>query len=280
MSTSVPSGLRATWRPCAAIGGRLQQLPGQRLHGGVVAVGLVGLEHRELGIVGCVSALVAEDPADLVDPLDAADDQPLQVQLQRDAQVQVQVEGIDMGGERPRVRAAVQRLQHRASRPPGSPVHEVPRVPTGLRRRASRPSAERPGWSASPGSAGAPGTRSSVRPLCLSGSGRSALAVIANESARIDSSPRRDEITSPVTPTWSPRSTSAFQSASACSPDPVERHHHLDLAGAVPHGSEAELAAVAGEHDPPGDADYLAGGRIGGQVAELARTSAIVCVRG
>jgi hypothetical protein len=44
------------------------------------------------------------------------------------------------------------------------------------------------------------------------------LAVIANESASTDSSPDREVITSPVTPTWSPRSTSRFHAASASSP--------------------------------------------------------------
>ncbi len=42
--------------------------------------------------------------------------------------------------------------------------------------------------------------------------------MIAKLSASTDSSPRRDEITSPSTPTWSPRSTSRFQSASMSSP--------------------------------------------------------------
>ena len=69
--------------------GVLDQLPGKRGHRVVVAVGLVRLEHRELGVVGGVHALVAEFPADLVDLLDAADDQPLEVKLQRDAQEQL-----------------------------------------------------------------------------------------------------------------------------------------------------------------------------------------------
>ena len=55
----------------------------------------------------------------------------------------------------------------------------------------------------------------------MSGSGRSDLAVIANESASTESSPDRDVMTSPVTPTWSPRSTSRFHAASASSPTPA-----------------------------------------------------------
>ena len=58
----------------------------------------------------------------------------------------------------------------------------------------------------------------SVSPACFSGSGRSDLAVIAKESASTESSPDREVITSPVTPTWSPRSTSRFHAASASSP--------------------------------------------------------------
>ena len=54
--------------------------------------------------------------------------------------------------------------------------------------------------------------------MCTFGSGRSALAAIAQPSAITDSSPRRDVITSPWTKTWSPRSTLAFQRASSSSP--------------------------------------------------------------
>jgi hypothetical protein len=41
---------------------------------------------------------------------------------------------------------------------------------------------------------------------------------MAKVSASTESSPRREEMTSPSTPTWSPRSTSRFQAASAASP--------------------------------------------------------------
>ena len=41
---------------------------------------------------------------------------------------------------------------------------------------------------------------------------------MAKESARTESSPLRDEMTSPSTPTWSPRSTSCFHDASASGP--------------------------------------------------------------
>jgi hypothetical protein len=58
----------------------------------VVDVRLVPLDHRELGVVLEVDAFVAEDAADLVDLLEPADDQPLQRQLERDAQEEILVE--------------------------------------------------------------------------------------------------------------------------------------------------------------------------------------------
>ena len=55
----------------------------------VVRVGLVPLDHGELGRVLVGDALVAEVAAQLVDALEAADDQPLEVELGRDAEVEV-----------------------------------------------------------------------------------------------------------------------------------------------------------------------------------------------
>ncbi len=78
-----------------------------------VGVGLVPLEHRELGLVLVRDALVAEVLADLVHLLEPADDQPLQVQLGRDPQVEVGVELVRVRDERPRERAAVAGLEHR-----------------------------------------------------------------------------------------------------------------------------------------------------------------------
>ncbi len=79
----------------------------------VVAVGLVELEHRELRRVRGVHALVAEDAADLEDPVDPADHEPLEVELQRDAQRHVEVERVEVRRERSCSRASVHRLQHR-----------------------------------------------------------------------------------------------------------------------------------------------------------------------
>ena len=87
--------------------GRDDHALGQVHHVVVVGEGLVGLQHRELGVVPGVDALVAEHPPDLEHPLHPADDEPLEVQLQRDPQVQVDVEGVVVGDERPRRRPAL-----------------------------------------------------------------------------------------------------------------------------------------------------------------------------
>ena len=94
-------------------GGLGDQALGDVDHLRVVGERLVELHHRELGVVARGDALVAEDPTDLEHSLHAADDQPLEVQLERDAQVQLHVEGVVVGDERPGVGAAGLEVQHR-----------------------------------------------------------------------------------------------------------------------------------------------------------------------
>ena len=71
----------------------------------VVRVRLVELARRELRVVREVDALVAELAADLVDAVDAADDEHLQVELRRDAHeellAQVVVPGLERLGRGP-----------------------------------------------------------------------------------------------------------------------------------------------------------------------------------
>ena len=122
MSYSCPSARRATGAPYAATAAFWISSRVRVADRVVVAVRLVRLQHGELGVVGGVHALVAEDPADLVDLLDPADDQPLEVKLQRDPQVQLHVVGVDPGDERARVGAAVHRPAAPASPPRGSPA--------------------------------------------------------------------------------------------------------------------------------------------------------------
>ena len=95
-------------------GGVLHELLDERADGVVVAVGLVCLDHGEFRGVGGVDALVAEVAVDFEHAVDAADEATLQEQFRRDAQVEVQVEGVHMRGERTGRGAAVHGLQHRS----------------------------------------------------------------------------------------------------------------------------------------------------------------------
>ncbi len=79
----------------------------------VVGVRLVRLEHRELGAVRGVGALVAEVAVDLEHPVEPAHDGALEEQLGRDAQVELGVERVGLRHERPGRGAAVLHLQHR-----------------------------------------------------------------------------------------------------------------------------------------------------------------------
>src|ERR671918_320539 len=78
----------------------------------VVGIGLVPLEHRELGLVLVGDALVAEVLADLVDLLEPPDDQALEVELRGDAEVEVGVELVRARHERLGEGAAVAGLEH------------------------------------------------------------------------------------------------------------------------------------------------------------------------
>ena len=60
-----------------------------------------------------IYALVAENPADLIDLVQTTNDQPLEVQLRGDAQVQLLVQGVMVGDERSGVGAGRDRHQYR-----------------------------------------------------------------------------------------------------------------------------------------------------------------------
>ena len=115
--------------------GRAQRLPRDRRHEVldhprdvvVVGVGLVRLEHRELGVVPGRDALVAEDAAQLVDAVEPADDEALEVQLQRDAQVALLAERVEVRREGARRRAAGLGLQdRRLDLQEAARLHEAP----------------------------------------------------------------------------------------------------------------------------------------------------------
>ena len=79
----------------------------QNVHHAVqIGEGLIQLAGGELGVVLGVHALVAEDASHLVHPLQAAHDEPLQVQLRGDAHIHVDVLRVVMGDEGTGVGAA------------------------------------------------------------------------------------------------------------------------------------------------------------------------------
>ena len=96
-----------------AHGGRggLDDALGELLHALEVRIGAVSLHGGELGVVGEVHALVAEDAADLEHALIAAHQQALEVQLGGDAQVVLLVERIEVRDERLGRGAALDGLQ-------------------------------------------------------------------------------------------------------------------------------------------------------------------------
>ncbi len=59
-----------------------------------------------------VDALIAKIAIDLVNAIESAHYQPLQIKLRRDAQVQIHVERIVVRDERPRRRSAQNRMHH------------------------------------------------------------------------------------------------------------------------------------------------------------------------
>ena len=80
--------------------GGLDDALGELLHALEVGVGAIGLHGGELGVVGEVHTLVAEDATDLEHALIAAHEQALEVQLGGDAQVVLLVERVEVRDER------------------------------------------------------------------------------------------------------------------------------------------------------------------------------------
>ena len=60
-----------------------------------------------------IDALIPKVTINLKDPLQATDDATLEVELRGDSQIQVQIECVGAGNERPGGGAAMQQLQHR-----------------------------------------------------------------------------------------------------------------------------------------------------------------------
>ena len=92
---------------------RRQQLFGKGHQPLVVHVGPVKLEHRELGVVLRRNTFIPEVTIDLENAFDAPDGEPLEIQLRRDAEVELHVERVVMRREGARQGAAGDRLHHR-----------------------------------------------------------------------------------------------------------------------------------------------------------------------
>ena len=95
------------------VGGGDDDVVDQLRDGPLITPRLVGLQHREFRGMRRVDALVAKHPPHLVDTIRATDHGAFEVQLQRDAQTHVDVEGVEVRGEGPGCGAAVDELQLR-----------------------------------------------------------------------------------------------------------------------------------------------------------------------
>ena len=82
-------------------------------HSFIVRIRFVKLEHRELRIVRAVDAFVSEVVSDLVDSVESADNEPLEIELIRNAQKERHVERVVMGLKRSRSSPAIERLKNR-----------------------------------------------------------------------------------------------------------------------------------------------------------------------
>ena len=77
----------------------------------IVGIGLIKLQHRELRIMDRRKAFITKIAIQFKDPLEAADDQPLEIEFRRDAQIQIGVQRVMV------------RREGTGSRPTGDGVH-------------------------------------------------------------------------------------------------------------------------------------------------------------
>ena len=243
-------------------GGVLHHLPREVGHLQVVAVGLVRLEHRELGRVRRVGTLVAEVAVDLVDAVDAAHHGALEEQLGRDPQEQLDVEGVAVRGEGTSGCPAVHHLQHGGldldvvvrsegaaqggDRRGAGPDH----LARSLARDEVEIAAAHPRLLAELGVQVGEGAQRLRRDLPLADHDRQ-LAATARDDLAGD-----EEVIAEV--------DELLPQVEGLLADLGETHHRLD-ARAVTRldGGEAQLAGVAQVHDAAREADGLPGGRVG-----------------
>ena len=229
---------------------------------------LVELHHRELGVVARAEAFVAEDAPDLEHSLHAADDESLEVQLQRDSKVQLHVQRVVVRDERACVRAAGLHVQHR-----GLDLDE----PAAVQRAAEAGDHLVADAEVLAGLV----VDDEVRvALAEAGVGvGEAVPLVGQRAHRLRqqleaaatftlSSPLRVVITVPCTPTQSPRSRS-LHGLEGVVADHGLGDEQLHLVVAVAHGGEHELARVAQQHHAAGDGHVVVGLRAGFELAEL-----------
>src|SRR5207245_9454575 len=77
------------------------------------ALSLKELRHVELRVMPCGDPRIAEVAVALINAIQASHHQPLQIELWRDAQVEIEVESVVVRDERPRRGATGNRLHHR-----------------------------------------------------------------------------------------------------------------------------------------------------------------------
>ena len=82
-------------------------------HAVEIRIGLIKLDGGELRVVLRVHALVAEDTADLIHAVHAADNEALEVQLRLDAEDHIHIQRVVVRIERARRRADLKRRQDR-----------------------------------------------------------------------------------------------------------------------------------------------------------------------
>ena len=243
-------------RRAERVAGGLDDEPfGDRHHVGDVGKRLVQLHHRELGVVTGGDALVAEDAAHLVHPLHATDDQALEVQFERDPQVQLHVERVVVGDERPGVGATGLDVQDRRldlgeafggerpaearhelvtdlERPPGFLVDDQVGVALAVADVDVGQTVPLVGQRAQ-------GFGEQLQPVDLDRelalAGGHHLAVHTDPVAEVE---RLDVVE------W-------------CIADLGLRHEELDLTAAIAHRREHELARVAQQHQPAGGIDLV-----------------------
>ncbi len=105
----------------------LDQCLRQVHHSAVVGIGLVELQHGEFRIPAPTQTLVAKVTVDLVDAIQPAHGQPLQIQLRRNPKVEVQVQRVVVGDKGPRHGPTRDRLHHgRFHFDEAMRIHETP----------------------------------------------------------------------------------------------------------------------------------------------------------